>query len=342
HVFACYETIIDTYTERARSVVSGQLDLFSAFSEEAASAKPDVRHTDGYRYPDIPEFSGREKLLLEREATGQCFSGHLLDDYLAHMERLKPTEIGDILATFEHADAEDTGGTVMPEVPADTHDFADKQVVNVVGVVSKRVAKLTKKGDSMAFVTIEDRYAEIEVIIFPKVLESCAAYLSYDTAIFVSGELSVREEEAPKILARTVFPLRTNEALQNEPENGEASVPQPEKSTPQQTQTTPSKPVSAPQQRMRAISDTPIPPTAKTLFLRVPHAREDDLPFAHAKNYAGIFEAIPSSPGHTVAVVFFDEETRQYHRGLCAPMALTPYVLHQFEVLLGKENVILR
>lgn len=323
-MMASYETIMDLYLDRARSTVTGQLDLFSAASEDTAQNSRN-ESLEGYRYPDIPEISNREKLLLERSATGQCFSGHLLDDYSLHLEQLKPTEIGSIIASFETEESADA----MTALPASTGEFRDKQIVSIAGLVSKRVAKLTRKGDNMAFVTVEDRYAEMEVIVFPKVLESCAAYLSYDTAIFVTGELSVREEEAPKLLARTIFPLRTNDAV-NEEAHREAAV-------------SPITPTTAQAQpHTRAVSDTPIPPHAKTLYLRVPRVHPRDLKYAHAENYAQIFASVASIPAHTVAVVFYDSETAEYHRNLTPPMTLSPYILSQFETLLGRENVILK
>lgn len=324
-MMASYETIMDLYLDRARSTVTGQLDLFSAASEEEShSAHKETM--EGYRYPDIPEISNREKLLLERSATGQCFSGHLLDDYSLHLEQLKPTEIGSIIASFETEETADA----MTVMTASTGEFRDKQVVSIAGLVSKRVAKLTRKGDNMAFVTVEDRYGEIEVIVFPKVLESCAAYLSYDTAIFVTGELSVREEEAPKLLARTIIPLRPNDTFTKEAPGTEA------------TSSAASAPAASPQMRTRAVSDTPIPPNAKTLYLRVPRVDAMQLQYAHAENFANIFAAVQGSAAHTVSVVFYDSETAQYHRNLTPPMSLTPYILCQFETLLGRENVILK
>ncbi|MGM9626052.1 MAG: DNA polymerase III subunit alpha, partial [Eubacteriales bacterium] len=375
-LYASYETIIDQYTDRMRTAVTGQLDLFSAFSEESADAagKKPVRGS-GFRYPDIPEFSGREKLLLERDATGQCFSGHLLDDYMQHLEQLNPTEIGDILAAFE-TEGDNDAGTPGTGIPMGDHSvggngssgmFSDKQQVAIAGVVSKRVSKLTKKGDTMAFVTVEDRYAEMEVIVFPKVLESAAPYLAYDTAIFVVGELSVREEEAPKLLARTVFPLRTNDMMRTDDATRDDAAAAPLSDGSESGDAPPlHTPASAAWSRAdtsengsgrgniygarnaaasKPASPTPIPADAKTLFLRVPRAAEDDDTFRHAKNLAEIFvydERNREMPGIRAAVVFYDEAEKQYRKQLTAPIALTPYVLLQFEELLGRENAILR
>ncbi len=319
-MLACYERVMDIYTERARTSVTGQLDLFSASSEDSAEASQNHR-MEGFRFPDIPEISAREKLLLERGATGLCFSGHLLDDYEHHLQQLHPTEIASVMAAFE-TDGED--GSSAPR-----GDFADKQVISVAGIVTKRVAKLTRKGDSMAFITLEDRYAEMEVIVFPKVLDACTPYLNYDCAIFVTGELSVREEESPKLIARTIFPLRTNETVEQEDRRENGIAPQ------------------APSPAARRTSGRPIPPQAKTLYLRVPRVAPTEFLYAHAENYANIF-ACPTNaaaepvPGVRVSAVFYDSESAQYRRDLTQNIFLTPYILGVFEELLGEENVIIK
>jgi hypothetical protein len=99
---------------------------------------------------------------------------------------------------------------------------------------------------------------------------------------------------------------------------------------------------ASPRPTARAVSDTPIPPNAKTLYLRVPRVNARDLQYAHAENYAQIFAAVQGAVSHSVSVVFYDSETAEYHRGVVPPMMLSPYILHQFEILLGVENVILK
>lgn len=313
-MLASFERIMDIYAERARTTVTGQLDLFSAASEEDAAAH--TRPPQSFCYPDIPELSPREKLMLERSTTGLCFSGHLLDDYTVHLGQLHPTEIGAVMAAF------DTEGTQNAEHAA--ADFSDKQIISVAGIVTKRVSKQTRKGEDMAFVTLEDRYAEMEIVIFPKVLEAAAPFLGYDSAVYVTGELSVREEEAPKLLARTVLPLRTNAAAAADP-----ITPEP-----------------APAAPARRTSRRPIPPHAAVLYLRVPKIAPTEPSYLQAENYVHIFTppasaAVPA-PGIRVSVVFYDSESAQYRREPAMSVFLTPYILGVFEDLLGEDNVILK
>ena len=338
-MMASYERIVELYQSRARTTVTGQLDLFSAASEETAERAGDAP-MEGYRYPDIPEISLRERLLLERSAAGLCFSGHLLDDYSLHLDKLHPVEIGAILASFSDGDAAQTAESAEAQ-PDLRGDFRDKQNIRIGGLLTKRVAKLTRKGDNMAFITVEDRYAEIEVIVFPKVLDTCAQYLSYDTALWVEGTLSVREDEPPKILATAIFPLKTNDMIASAPQDP-PSVQQPSPGKPESA-ARPVQTTASP----RRTSATPIPQTAKTLFLRVPQVNPTNLQFAHAENYAQIFSCSlgyrqTEAVGTQVSVVFYDTETAQYHRNMTPPIGLTPYVLALFEDLLGADNVVLK
>ena len=59
----------------------------------------------------------------------------------------------------------------------------------------------------MAFITAEDLTAQAEIIVFPKVFDRARKFLTEDAALIVSGKLSFREEEEPKILCDTIEPL---------------------------------------------------------------------------------------------------------------------------------------
>ena len=75
--------------------------------------------------------------------------------------------------------------------------------------------KAVKSGNMMAFVQLEDMYGVTEVLVFPKVYDRVSALLQTDEPVLMSGKLSVREDEAPKLLLDRVCPLRGS-AQQNE------------------------------------------------------------------------------------------------------------------------------
>ena len=193
-----YEKIADHYSDLNRSNVDGQLDLFS----QGDSPK----HSGGYDYPDVPDLSFREKLRYEKESAGICFSGHLLDSYSRQIEKIAHTKASELILS------EDDDGT--------DRSISDRQTVIFCGIVNRVQKKITKSNAEMAFLTIEDDTGEIEALVFPKTLERYNMYISEDAALCVTGQLSFREDEAPKLLVSSLFPLTDNEHFQ------EASVPQ--------------------------------------------------------------------------------------------------------------------
>lgn len=189
-LLASYEKIIENAQSKNRAEIDGQIDIFAMAGAGAAAAAP-VQ----FAYPDIPEFSLREKLTLEKECSGMYFSGHVLNDYAKHIESLSAARIADILAS---ADAD-----IEPP-------YRDKQPVTIAGIVTKKTVKTTKNGDSMAFVTVEDRTGEIEVVVFARQYLGSAGVLVTENPVIVHGTVSVRDEEKPKILMNSCERLLTD------------------------------------------------------------------------------------------------------------------------------------
>ena len=74
----------------------------------------------------------------------------------------------------------------------------------------------------MAYVTVEDDTASIELLCFARVLESCGPYLKENQAVVVKGRLSVRDEKAPQILCDSAYPLSAAGAPAAEGQTGKA------------------------------------------------------------------------------------------------------------------------
>ena len=191
-LISCYEGIIDAEHDRSRNNISGQLDLFSFASGATESC--------GYAYPDLPEFPMRELLLLEKESSGMYFSGHMIDDFSKHIAEISPDSISDIIA-----DASDDGQSEGEE-----KRYKDRSQVTVAGLVSAKRTKLTKNGDTMAFLRIEDRYSEIDVIVFAKNYKQYSEILSEELALSIKGNVSTEEGEEPKILLTSAELLVNN------------------------------------------------------------------------------------------------------------------------------------
>ena len=183
-LLASYEAIIDTEQQKNRSNLSGQLDMFSALSADSAMKI-------SFKYPSIPERPAKEKLKMEKEVAGMYFSGNLLDSYSEHISRLSPQKISDIIGNDE---------------------ITDRQAVRLAGMITSVTVKTTKRNDRMAFITLEDKYGEIECIFFANQLERHADIVAEDNAVYVEGSISLREDEEPKLIVNKAIFLNENGA----------------------------------------------------------------------------------------------------------------------------------
>ena len=122
--------------------------------------------------------------------------------------------------------SEDEMRRVFPEY-ADaierTEEVAKRCHVDFVFGETKLPRFPTKAGNLMGFATLEDLTGTIEALVFPRVLERVSTELMPDTAVVLSGRLSIREEEEPKLMLDTVEPLSTDAELDQMSENGALS-----------------------------------------------------------------------------------------------------------------------
>ena len=283
-MLAVYAEIIEKEQARSRKNMTGQMDMFSLSGGEQIRGETD--------YPDIPEFAFRDILGMEKESTGYYFSGHLLDGYKNHCRALSPADISSVVASFSDEDGE-----------ADESEYEGKKIT-VCGVINRVTVKNTKKGDDMAFVTVEDRYAEIELLVFPKVYEKCAGLLIKDSPVCAVGTVSRRDDEEPKLLCDSVLPLIPDEKYTYQP------GPAPEK--------TPAK---------EKRSDR--------IFVRVPSCDEEKYP--QIKRIKALF-AVYEGDGARQSAYLYDSEKGEYYRHP-SPVEITDGLRRALCAICGDDNV---
>ncbi|GAB6096786.1 DNA polymerase III subunit alpha [Desulfatiferula olefinivorans] len=132
--------------------------------------------------PDMDEWDDKYRLTLEKESLGFYISGHPLDRFASVLEKF---------ATVN--------GATIYELEAD-------QAVRFGGIVTAIKTIWTKKGDQMAFVTLEDMYGSVEVVVFPSVFETTSDLFVTDSALIVEGQAQ-KKEKGLSILADKVVPL---------------------------------------------------------------------------------------------------------------------------------------
>ena len=180
YLLADFESIIDSYQDDLKKNVEGQLNLFGDAEEEVLDMPLN----------NAPELSQKELLKFEKESIGYYVSGHPLKEYEKEIEQISTISFADF--------TQDDEGIA---------NLVDGMPVTVCVLVSSIKTKVTKNNKIMAFVTAEDMTAQAEIIVFPTVFDRARKYLSEDQALIISGKLSFKEDEEPKILCDMVEPL---------------------------------------------------------------------------------------------------------------------------------------
>ncbi len=233
---------IDTITGYAskvqRDAASNQADLFGGMGDAISVPEIQLESAPNTHHE-------REMLLWERELLGLYLSAHPLDRYDAYFEEQTVPLSG-----------------ILPE--------HDRKAVVVGGVISTVRTILTKSGSKMAFVALEDKTGEGEIILFPSIYESAGENLVQDAVIKVSGKVSSTDKEGnqlsdPKILADEVI-FVTNEELDTYQSTGKKMKSPKAKKQP----ATPTTPPS-PRYTYRPIDDR-----AQTIYIKVIDPADQD------------------------------------------------------------------
>ncbi|MBO4897670.1 MAG: DNA polymerase III subunit alpha [Clostridia bacterium] len=178
-MIAVFEDIMEAASYDNKNNAAGQISLFDTAetTEEVADS-----------YPDLKEYDLKTKLEFERETLGIYVSGHPLDEYADSIRRTASTTVVDIKKDAEEKDI-------------------DGKRVTLAGLVTGKKIKITKSNTQMAFVKFEDITGTMEVVVFPKILQKCDAFLDGDLPVVISGRLDSAEEGTPKLLAEEIKPL---------------------------------------------------------------------------------------------------------------------------------------
>jgi DNA polymerase-3 subunit alpha len=174
-LFAILDLALEQAQAAQRDRLSGQKSLFGVLPQA------EVIQASAIKLPEIPEWSEKERLTLEKETVGFYLTGHPLD---SHRQELR---------------------MVTTSILADLGEF-DGQAVRVGGLVKTKKEIKSKNGDRMAFVTLEDISGSAEVVIFPKTFADCAALLEIDQTVVVQGKAE-SDEQTGKIIADEVVTL---------------------------------------------------------------------------------------------------------------------------------------
>ncbi len=258
-MLAVYESAMDATISRRKANVDGQLSLFDMAFGEA----PMIDETR--TLPDLPDFPARQKLAMEKEISGVYITGHPLDDYRETLQKLPFSTL-----QLEGLEEREDHGMEM-----------DGMYVEMGGILTEVKGKATKKGAYMGFITIEDLTGQIECLVFPKVYEKYQAMMAVDDLVVLCGKLSIREDEAPKLLVDKLVPLDMWEDKPRVTVPDEEGNRRPRVSTvdrvpaPSPAQERPARPHRIPQQPQLTDSQRAANAQRK-LFIQLERARMDE------------------------------------------------------------------
>ncbi len=84
----------------------------------------------------------------------------------------------------------------------------DGEMINVCGIISEKKEKITKSGQMMAFLNIEDMTGALRVVLFPKTLKECEDYTSEDTVVMIRGRINYRDDGTGEMMAESLSPVK--------------------------------------------------------------------------------------------------------------------------------------
>ncbi|HIT35020.1 MAG TPA: DNA polymerase III subunit alpha [Candidatus Faecousia intestinigallinarum] len=195
-LLAVYDTLMDSVASTRRKNLEGQMGLFGMLEEEEGRASVPI--------PKLKELSKADRMSMEKETMGIYLSGHPMDDYRPYLRNTHVVPIGELM------------GEESP--------YADEQIVSVAGIVQSVKMKTTRNNSTMAYVTVEDDTASIEMLAFSSVISQYGGYLRENAAVVITGRLSLRDDKEPQIVINRARPITdfTADGLQEEPTAREA------------------------------------------------------------------------------------------------------------------------
>mgnify|MGYP004646485829 FL=1 len=188
-LIGAYEGMMDAIASSRKRNLEGQMGLFSMLEQDQGPGRMEI--------PRRPEYARAELMSMEKETTGIYLSGHPMDDY---RRLLKNTHV-----------------VPIAELMREDRSFSDDQIVSVAGIIQAFKTKTTRNNSMMAYVTLEDDTASIEMLAFSNVIGQYGGYIRENSPVVVTGRLSLRDDKEPQIIINRARPISDYEELPQEP-----------------------------------------------------------------------------------------------------------------------------
>ena len=178
-LLAVYDSMMDSISASRKKNLEGQLGMFAMLEEDDKAAEIPI--------PKLPEINKADKMLMEKETTGIYLSGHPMDDYRHYLKNTRVLPIG--------------------RLTEENNGLQDDQIISVAGIVQSLKMKTTRNNSMMAYVTLEDDTASVEMLAFSNVLNQYGGYLKENQPVVITGRLSMRDDKEPQIVVNRARPI---------------------------------------------------------------------------------------------------------------------------------------
>ena len=176
-----YAQIVDSVNQDKKDTMQGQMSLFDIADE-------DQKKNYKMQMPNVGEYDNDQKLEFEKEVIGIYASGHPLSDMEGKWKRV----ITNMSLDF-----------AVPE-EGESYKIKDKSRVTVGGIITTVTRKFTKRGEQMAFLTLEDLVGTVEIVVFPRQFDKYREILMEGRKIFITGETDIQENAPGKVKASEI------------------------------------------------------------------------------------------------------------------------------------------
>jgi len=185
---AALEKLYPRYKESKKSANLGQIDLFGGGSSNGENAEPSIHIDIPSPLPDVEEMPTFEKLSNEKELLGLYVSSHPLDDLQEFFQNKGAISIAEVL-----------------EKPA------GRKILITAAIAVSMKRHTTKKGDTMAFMQVEDKFTTMDVVVFPSTYERLKNELEANKPMLLAGKINQRDNGDKSFVlekAKTVDPTK--------------------------------------------------------------------------------------------------------------------------------------
>lgn len=178
-LLAVYDSVLDRANKIAKQKQSMQMSLFGDIIED---------NVEDIKYPAISEMEMSEKLSKEKQVLGVYVSGHPFEKYVSSFKDCSFNCL--MLQNYEE---DEDGHRTYP-------DLTDGAPVTMGGIIGSYKRINTRSGSTMAFISVEDLYGNIECVAFPNVFDRIKSVVAADKIVRLSGKIQLDEEKSPVII----------------------------------------------------------------------------------------------------------------------------------------------